>query len=144
MGADRSDQPTLNRVGATLQAWTPGTVGGRFVNASPILYGENDQAAGAAGVAGSVVVAVDTASKGIFGYDTFTLASTTPTVTLAHIPVANSVHVYLNGVEQTETTDYTLTDDSLAVQTAMAALSGDVLHVRYAYVDDIPDDTEIG
>jgi len=74
------------------------------------------------------------ASSVIPGYNEWTLtASGAQTKTLSNTPVTNSSHVYLNGVEQLEGTDYSRSGTTLSVLAAMGALGGDVLEVRYLY-----------
>jgi hypothetical protein len=58
----------------------------------------------------------------------------TPTLALTHPPTSDgSVHVYLNGVEQFEATDWLLVGSEVRVQAAMGAQSGDLLEARYVY-----------
>ncbi|MCY7286666.1 MAG: hypothetical protein LH624_00035 [Cryobacterium sp.] len=59
----------------------------------------------------------------------------TPVLTLQYVPTTGSIHVYLNGVEQYEPTDWTYnsTTKTIAVQPAMEAISTDLLEARYAH-----------
>lgn len=71
--------------------------------------------------------------ESLFRRDRFVLAAATGTHTLTHVPLADSEHVYLNGVQQDEGTDWTRAGQTLSVLAAMGAVAGDVLDVRYAY-----------
>lgn len=78
--------------------------------------------------------ALDSTYSGTAFYrDHFTLSAPTPVLTLTYLPASGSQHVYLNGIEQNEGFDYSLSGSSVSILAAAAALSGDDLEVRYAY-----------
>ena len=66
--------------------------------------------------------------------DRYVLSSSgAQSTTLTHEPDPYTEHVYLNGLEQDEGTDWTRSATTLSVLSAMGALSSDVLEVRYLY-----------
>lgn len=72
----------------------------------------------------------------LFYRDRFVAAGGAENLVLTHLPMQYSEHVYLNGLQQDEGTDWTRTDLTLkeiAVQAAMASVAGDIIDVRYAY-----------
>lgn len=60
-----------------------------------------------------------------------------PSLLLAHAPLVHSIHVYLNGVEQYEGTDweYLTTPPRVHLLTPMDARANDLVEARYAYED---------
>lgn len=105
----------------------------------PTRFGRMLHAATRTGLASGGPAGAAAPSPTLFTHDEWVLGSGgAQTKTLTFLPVDGSAHVYLNGVYQREGTDYTLTDETLDVLTAMAALTGDVLDVRYAYAADSP------
>lgn len=74
----------------------------------------------------------------LFADDQFTLASSTPTLTLTYLPLPVSVTVYLNGIAQLEGTDWSRVDQDVTVDATMGAVSGDILEARYCYARTDP------
>lgn len=108
---------------------------GLLYNAAPIPA----QAAATAQALASVASVSDKA----WNDETFTLASNgAQTVTLEYLPVDESEDVKLNGLGQLRTTDWTRSDQTLSVLSAMGALTGDKLAVHYQYLTGQP--TPIG
>jgi hypothetical protein len=106
----------------------PGTLGGRVSSAAPIV--DDDVAATIGGEAG----VSDLATGVVFAYDKETLAADgAQTYTLTYLPVENSEHVYLRGVEQEEGVDWTRDGETISLLSAMDPRTGDVFEVRYAY-----------
>lgn len=56
---------------------------------------------------------------------------------LSHVPVSNSLHVYLNGIEQREGVDwhYATSPPRVVFVTAADVRSSDLLEAQYAYAD---------
>lgn len=69
---------------------------------------------------------------------TGTLGSGASGVTLTYTPLANSLHLYLNGLELDEGVDYTLADNEVTF-TGTTPAGGDVIDARYAFTDVTPD-----
>lgn len=67
-----------------------------------------------------------------------TLSGTAASVTLTYTPLLHSLHLYLNGLELDEGSDYTLADNVVTF-TAASPGSGDVLDARYAFTDSTPE-----
>lgn len=66
-----------------------------------------------------------------FYRDRFAATGAVTTLTLTYAPITHSLHLYLNGTVLDEGTDYTLTDDTVAV--SATTTSGDILDAKYAY-----------
>lgn len=123
----RAPSEPLGTLGEGVRAQrVPGA--GRVFGASPVPQHQLAVALAAAGMTGGADGTVK------FYRDRFVLAGATGDQSLTYLPAEFSPHVYLNGVYQDEDTDYTLVDQTLTVETAMGAASGDVLEVRYAYL----------
>lgn len=114
------------RLAGSLESMVPGTVGGRVSNAGRVPAASS---AVSRGVAGSGVPASDVA----FQLDTFTAAGGAEDLTLTFLPMAESEHVYLNGVFQDEGTVWTRDGVTLSLLSGMGAVAGDLVEVRYAY-----------
>ncbi|MGZ4596279.1 MAG: hypothetical protein ACXV3V_05070 [Actinomycetes bacterium] len=110
-----------------IQSMTPGTAGGRLASAAPVRVGSDALATVDPGLDAS-----DSASL-LFAYDTFSLSAPATSLALSFVPADGSLHVYLNGLEQLEGTDYTLNGLTVTVLAAMGTGSGDVVDARYAY-----------
>jgi hypothetical protein len=116
------------RVTSAIESMIPGTLGGRVSSAAPTV--RDDVAATVGGNAG----VVDQATGIDFYRDRYDLGSDgAQDVALTYLPVENSEHVYLNGVEQDEGVDWTRDDATVSLLSTMGALTDDVLDVRYAY-----------
>lgn len=133
------------RVTTVFDEYLPGNLAGRSRGASPMIDDDSGVAAASIGMVGSVIVAGSPSVVDLFQYDTFTLAADgAQTKTLSQTPLDASTHVYLNGIEQLEGTDFTISDTILSILAGMDALTDDVVDVRYAYATDIPDTAETG
>lgn len=129
--SQRDPQFQAQRLGRSLAQQVPGL--GKVANASP--------GRGGSGVGGRAEMRGigTTSSPGLrFFRDRFELDEAEPTLTLSFLPVADSAHVYLNGVEQDETVDWTRDGAALTVLAGMDARVDDVLEVRYAYASGQP------
>ncbi|MGZ4663583.1 MAG: hypothetical protein ACXV5Q_00655 [Frankiaceae bacterium] len=126
--SQRNAEYAEQRYGRQLQSMSPGTAGGRLASAAPVRLTSDALAA--------INPGVDGASELLFAYDTFALTGAAPTLSLSYVPADGSLHVYLNGLEQIEGTDYTLAGLTLSVLAAMNTGSGDTLDARYAYSSD--------
>lgn len=125
----RAPRVFQNRLVSAIESMIPGTVGGRVSNASPAPVTSEQLAADRGTVATGVAVGGDE-----FKRDRFPLTvAGVQDVTLTYLPKDASAHVYLNGIEQDEGTDYSLADQVLSILAAMGALADDVLETRYAY-----------
>lgn len=124
--SQRNAEYAVQRHGRQLQSMSPGTAGGRLASAAPIRVTSDALATVAPGLDGND-------SAVLFAYDTFALTGAAPTLTLSYVPVAGSLHVYLNGLEQLEGTDYSLNGLTLTVLAAMNTGTGDTLDARYAF-----------
>lgn len=124
---------------------TPGTLGGRIRNASPVLYGEDSVDAATVGtVATASTVADLAAAADLFNHETFILAADgAQDITLAESPIEDSMLVTIGACPQTLGTDYTIDGDTLTLVTA-DGLTGMVVDVSYAYLTTVPDTAEIG
>lgn len=130
---ERDSEYARQQIRRQIKSMSPGALGGRLASVRPTLHtGSPTEPAMYGGSSEAASSAVE------FAHDAFTLASATPTVTLTYLPLDDSAHVYLNGLEQLEGTDYTLDQQSLEVLAAMDAEAGDLLDVRYAYQVDVP------
>lgn len=132
----RAQRVFPQRVVGAIESMIPGTVGGRVSNASPVVGGSSDVDAS---VQGGVATGGQGAGTDVFFRDRFVLAADgAQTVDLTYLPTDYSEHVYLNGIEQDEGTDWSRMNQTLSLLTSMAALTGDVVEVRYAYASDAP------
>lgn len=117
------------RVVTSIETMIPGTVGGRVVNAGPASAPSGERAASRGDIG-----TVDSASGVLFKRDRFELvADGAQDHTLTFLPLDDSEHVYLNGVEQDEGADWTRDEQVLSILAAMDALTDDMLEVRYSY-----------
>lgn len=122
------------RVATALDGMVPGTFGGRVTGVAPVNGSESDDEANIAGASGTAPeLGVDS-----FMNDPFTAATGAQDLTLTYLPIDYSVHVYLNGLEQLLGTDWTITDQTVSVLTAMGAVSGDKIDCLYAYASALP------
>jgi hypothetical protein len=80
-----------------------------------------------------------TSSAAQFAHDSWSLAAAgAQTKALSFLPITYSEHVYLNGLEQLEGTDWSRSGQTLSVLAPMDAQVGDALEVRYAYLAGLP------
>lgn len=83
-------------------------------------------------------------------HDEFTVAATPETTfTLTYIPVDGTCAMFVNGLEQTEDTDYTVDYDTAVVTFVTALTTGDEIDFRYLITDwlvarSLPEDTGVG
>ena len=122
------------RLANGLRAMSKGSDGGRVLNASPITS--------TGGLGGGDAPDLDLSPAGDASSDAYqrdrfptsgTLSAAATTLPLTAVPAANSLHLYLNGVELDEGTDYTLSGSTVTVLTAAGTGAGDFLNARYAY-----------
>ena len=120
------------RLANGLRAMSKGSDGGRVLNASPIRLAD---AADAPDL--DLSPAGGAASEVAFLRDRFptsgTLSGAASTLALTATPASSSLHLYLNGLELDEGTDYTLSGSTVTVLTPAGTGAGDILEARYAY-----------
>lgn len=118
------------RLAHGLRAMSKGSDGGRVLNASPISWSDPADAPDL-----DLSPAGDATSETAAQRDRFpasgTLAGTETALSLTAVPLSGSLHLYLNGIEQDEGIDYTLSGSTVTILTAMGIASGDVIDTRY-------------
>lgn len=128
----RDPQNYGQRLSNGLRAMAKGSDAGRVLSASPVTWLD---AADAPDL--DLSPAGDAGAELAFLHDRFpttgTLTGAATSLTLTAIPTANSLHLYLNGLELDEGTDYTLSGNTVTVLAAAETTAGDVLEARYAY-----------
>lgn len=117
------------RLANGLRAMSKGTDGGRVLNAAPVTALADAEAEDTESDVVTVTVA--------FAHDRLptsgTLAAAATTMTLTASPLTDSLHLYLNGLELDEGTDYTLSGRTVTILSPAGTATGDVLDARYAY-----------
>lgn len=104
---------------------------GRVVNAAPVAEHMN----AVAEALGALAVVSSRVSK----IDQFTLASSgAQDLTLTYLPVEQSWNCDLNGVTAFWGTDYTVDGQTLSLETALGAVTGDKVQIQYDYLSGQP------
>ncbi len=136
--SQRDAEYTAYRQGRSIQSMVPGTVQGRIANARPTSSVEGFKliATGSAlSTGGSEAAETVFFQRDRFpAFDTITTPNTF--YTLSYEPILHSLHVYLNGQEQKEGTDYGLDGKIILISEDMQVSSGDVIDARYAFDED--------
>jgi hypothetical protein len=128
----RPPLPEERMTGAQRQM-TPGTVDG---------WVRNTATGAAVGQAGSVAAGGSSYTAAVvFARDRFAITTAgAQDAALTYVPLANSPHVYLNGLHLDEGTslDYTRDGRDVSLLAGAGLLAGDVVDVRYAYYAGAP------
>lgn len=126
--SQRDPQYVGARIDRALAQRIPGI--GRLTNSSPV---RDDVRTAARATASSTLLS----SAVVFRRDRFAIAVVPATLTLTYLPMPDSAHVYVNGLEQDEGADYTIDQATLTLTAGMVAV-GDVVDVRYASLKGLP------
>lgn len=114
-------------------AMVPGSFTGRLPAVAPVV-GKKRLDARARGITSTVSV---TSRSSMI--DQFTLSSSgAQSKTLTYQAIIDSWNVSLNGVTALDTTDYTISGQTLSLLTALDPRSGDVVQVQYDYLTGVP------
>ncbi len=113
------------RQGRILQSMVPGSLQGRLANAAQTTAISSPKTT-YIGSGFTTTVVPNT----YFYYDTFN--SPSDSYTLSFTPKTDSLHVYLNGEEQDEGTDYFLVEEVIVFTDPSVVQIGDVIDARYA------------
>lgn len=134
----RPEETQIERVARWQRNVFPTGTEGKSPNPTPVVQ----DLSGAQAMIRGVPRAADS-TRIQFAYDYITVAGDTA-IRLAYVPIPNSHHFYLNGVEQRESIDWS--DDGTGFISFYGPLDvqdGDLVEVRYAHLGDYEETTDL-